>query len=66
MKTTSPCLDCPKHGVDIYCHSSCPVSIAHEAEKKAKYAQQQSDYAIRDVHVTAILKVKKRKHLIYS
>ena len=66
MRTTSPCLDCPKHGIDIYCHAKCIENGTFEAEKQARYAQQQAEYIANDVHITAILKVKKRKHLIYS
>ena len=66
MRTTSPCLDCHKHGIDIYCHAKCIENGTFEAEKQARYAQQQTDYAIRDVHIQAVLRAEKKKHLAYG
>lgn len=48
------------------CQIACPTSKAHEAEKAVRYAQEQREYAVRDVRVQAILKAKKKRHLIYS
>ena len=55
---------CPTRCVG--CQIACPISQAHEAEKQARYAQQQRDFAVRDVHIQAVIKAERKKHLAYS
>jgi len=57
-------IDCPTRTAG--CQISCPISKAHEAEKHARYAKQQAERISQDIHINAILKAKRKRHLVYG
>ena len=70
MRTTSPCLDCPKHGIDIYCHGKCAEYAAFRAEADKlitkNNAEKQTHLMFVDIERNRDCRIKKRNRLTSS
>lgn len=50
--TKNPCMECDKHGVDIYCHSTCDhyqkfrtkVELSNQRRKESKKPMTKAHY----------------------